>query len=53
LQVQIDETGKASVKSMDDLSDSVDRVGQTASGPLLMDLESWVVLQERKPKCGG
>lgn len=32
LQVQIDETGKASVKSMDELSDSVDRVGRTASG---------------------
>lgn len=33
LKVQVDETGKASVKSMDDLSDAVDRVGQTASGP--------------------
>lgn len=32
LQVQIDESGKASVKSMNDLSDSVGRVGRTASG---------------------
>jgi len=33
LQVQIDATGKASVKSMNDLSDSVENVGRTASGP--------------------
>lgn len=32
LQVQVDETGKASVKSMDELSNSVENVGQTASG---------------------
>ncbi len=32
LQVQIDETGKASVKSMDELSNSVEKVGRTASG---------------------
>jgi tape measure domain-containing protein len=32
LQVQIDETGKASVKSMDELSNSVENVGRTASG---------------------
>lgn len=32
LQVQIDETGKASVKSMNDLNDSVENVGRTASG---------------------
>lgn len=33
LQVQVDETGKASVKSMNELSNSVENVGQTASGP--------------------
>lgn len=32
LQVQIDATGKASVKSMDELSNSVENVGRTASG---------------------
>lgn len=32
LKVQVDETGKASVKSMNDLSDSVENVGRTASG---------------------
>lgn len=32
LQVQIDETGKASVKSMNELSSSVENVGRTASG---------------------
>lgn len=32
LQAQIDETGKASVKSIDELNDSVDRVGRTARG---------------------
>ncbi|MCI3877700.1 tape measure protein [Acinetobacter higginsii] len=32
LQVQVDETGKASVKSMDELSNSVARVGDTARG---------------------
>lgn len=32
LQVQLDETGKASVKSMDELSNSVENVGRTASG---------------------
>ena len=32
LQVQMDETGKASVKSMDELSNSVENVGRTASG---------------------
>ncbi|WP_151834601.1 tape measure protein, partial [Acinetobacter junii] len=32
LQVQIDATGKASVKSMDELSSSVENVGRTASG---------------------
>jgi len=32
LQVQVDETGKASVKSMNDLSDSVENVGRTARG---------------------
>ena len=32
LQVQVDETGKASVESMNDLSDSVENVGRTASG---------------------
>ncbi len=32
LQVQIDETGKASVKSMNELSNSVENVGRTASG---------------------
>jgi len=32
LKVQVDETGKASVKSMNDLSDSVEKVGRTASG---------------------
>ena len=32
LQVQIDATGKASVKSMDELSNSVEKVGRTASG---------------------
>ncbi len=32
LQVQIDETGKASVKSMNELSSSVEKVGRTASG---------------------
>jgi len=32
LQVQVDETGKASVKSMDELSNSVENVGRTASG---------------------
>ncbi len=32
LQSSVDSLGKASVKSMDDLSDSVDRVGRTASG---------------------
>ena len=32
LQVQIDETGKASVKSMDELSNSVENVGRTARG---------------------
>ncbi|WP_312102081.1 tape measure protein [Acinetobacter venetianus] len=32
LEIQMDATGKASVKSMDDLSDSVDRVGRTARG---------------------
>ena len=32
LKVQVDETGKASVKSMDELSNSVENVGRTASG---------------------
>lgn len=32
LQVQIDATGKASVKSMDELSNSVENVGRTARG---------------------
>jgi hypothetical protein len=32
LKVQVDETGKASVKSMNDLSDSVENVGRTAKG---------------------
>lgn len=32
LQVQVDETGKASVKSMNELSNSVENVGRTASG---------------------
>ncbi|WP_039047543.1 tape measure protein [Acinetobacter junii] len=32
LQVQIDATGKASVKSMDELSNSVEKVGNTARG---------------------
>lgn len=32
LKVQVDETGKASVKSMNDLSDSVENVGRTARG---------------------
>ena len=32
LEIQMDSTGKASVKSMNDLSDSVDRVGRTARG---------------------
>ncbi|WP_087546724.1 tape measure protein [Acinetobacter sp. WCHA39] len=32
LQVQIDATGKASVKSMNELSDSVENVGRTARG---------------------
>lgn len=32
LQVQIDATGKASVKSMDELSNSVEKVGRTARG---------------------
>ncbi|MGA4742201.1 tape measure domain-containing protein [Acinetobacter junii] len=32
LQVQIDETGKASVKSMNELSNSVENVGRTARG---------------------
>lgn len=32
LQVQVDETGKASVKSMDELSNSVENVGRTARG---------------------
>lgn len=32
LQVQIDATGKASVKSMNELSDSIENVGRTASG---------------------
>lgn len=32
LQVQIDESGKASVKSMNELSNSVENVGRTASG---------------------
>lgn len=32
LQVQMDETGKASVKSMNELSNSVENVGRTASG---------------------
>ncbi|WP_023270651.1 tape measure protein [Acinetobacter gyllenbergii] len=32
LQIQMDETGKASVKSMDELSKSVARVGDTARG---------------------
>ena len=32
LQVQIDESGKASVKSMNELSSSVENVGRTASG---------------------
>ena len=32
LKVQVDETGKASVKSMNDLSTSVENVGRTASG---------------------
>ncbi|MCE1272205.1 MAG: tape measure protein, partial [Acinetobacter sp.] len=33
LQSSVDSLGKASVKSMDDLSDSVENVGRTASGP--------------------
>ncbi|KKW81550.1 hypothetical protein AAV96_03305 [Acinetobacter sp. AG1] len=33
LQSSVDSLGKASVKTMDDLSDSVDRVGRTARGP--------------------
>lgn len=32
LEIQMDSTGKASVKSMNDLSDSVENVGRTASG---------------------
>ncbi|WP_212388510.1 tape measure protein [Acinetobacter junii] len=32
LQVQVDETGKASVKSMNELSNSVENVGRTARG---------------------
>ncbi|WP_336948766.1 tape measure protein [Acinetobacter junii] len=32
LQIQMDETGKASVKSMDELSKSVEEVGRTARG---------------------
>lgn len=32
LKVQVDETGKASVKSMDELNESVDRIGRTARG---------------------
>ncbi|MCU4397360.1 tape measure protein [Acinetobacter junii] len=32
LQVQVDETGKASVKTMNELSNSVENVGRTASG---------------------
>lgn len=32
LEIQIDATGKASVKSMDELSNSVENVGRTASG---------------------
>lgn len=32
LKVQVDETGKASVKSMDELSNSLEKVGRTASG---------------------
>ncbi len=32
LEIQMDATGKASVKSMDELNDSVDRVGRTARG---------------------
>lgn len=32
LQVQVDETGKASVKSMNELSNSVEKVGRAASG---------------------
>jgi hypothetical protein len=50
LQSSVDSLGKASVKSMDDLSDSVDRVGRTARDLQLMDSVNWVVLQEKKQK---
>ena len=32
LEIQMDSTGKASVKSMDELNESVDRIGRTARG---------------------
>jgi hypothetical protein len=54
LQVQVDETGKASVKSMNDLSDSVDRVGQTASGSAADGFrELGRVAREEARSCGG
>jgi hypothetical protein len=46
LQAQIDETGKASVKTTQEIVDGLYNVGKTASGSAAEGSVNWVVLRE-------